>query len=155
MNHDPDRIDMNDGRDERGRGLERLPRRRMPERDLWPGIESRLQPHRRSPTAALRAAVRHYPLAEMALAASLVAGLAIMFTLGLRDSALPATGLDVAAEPRYLTDDSRAIVQANLSLVEQAERELRKAIRQDPESTTLRSLLQSAEQRQLTLRAML
>lgn len=135
MSHQTDRINA----------LERLPRRRMPERDLWPGIESRLSPRRRS----------RWPLVEFALAASLVAGLAAVFTLGLRDAALPGAGLDVAAAPSQLTDDSRAIVQANLSMVEQAERELRKAMKQDPESASLRSLLQSAEHRQRALRAML
>ena len=135
MSDDTDRINA----------LERLPRRRAPERDLWPGIESRLAPRRRS----------RWALVELAVAASLVAGLAGVFTLGLRDAGSPAGGLDVAAAPRELADDSRAIVQANLSMVEQAERELRKAIKQDPESTTLRSLLRSAEQRQHTLRAML
>lgn len=123
--------------------LERLPRRRVPERDLWPGIHSRLAPRRRS----------RWALVELALAASLVAGLAGMFTLGLRDAGL-APGA-VAVAPRVLTDDSRAIVQANLSMVEQAQRQLQQALKQDPESTSLRSLLQSAEYRQRALRAML
>lgn len=145
MSDDTDRISTEDGRDERGRGLERLPRRRLPERDLWPGIHARLQPRRRS----------RWALVEFALAASLVGGLAAMFTLGLRDAGIGPGAIEAAAAPAVLGDDSRAIVQANLSMVEQAERELRKAIRQDPESTTLRSLLRSAEQRQRTLRAML
>jgi hypothetical protein len=142
MSDDTDRINA----------LERLPRRRSPERDLWPGIEARLAPRRRS----------HYPLAQFALAASLVAGLAMVMTLGLRDASLtPAFSTETLATAergapmRAQTFDSEAIVQANLSLIEQAERELRQALLQDPESTTLRSLLQSAERRQLTLRAML
>lgn len=135
--------------------LERLPRRRSPERDLWPGIEARLAPRRRA---------SHYPLLQFALAASLVAGLAAVMALGLRDAALAPAGTAAAtAVPaagngpalRAQTFDSEAIVQANLSLVEQAERQLRQALQQDPESTTLRSLLRSAEQRQRTLRAML
>lgn len=133
--------------------LERLPRRRSPERDLWPGIQARLRP-RRSRAAALRAAVRSYPLMQFALAASLVAGLAAVMTLGLRDAAPGPTGASPVSA-LALTDDSRAIVEANLSLVRQAERQLRQALKQDPESTTLRSLLQSAEHRQRALRAML
>lgn len=144
MSDDTDRINV----------LERLPRRRTPERDLWPGIAAQLAP-RRSLTAALRAAVRHYPLTQVALAASLVAGLAAVFTLGLRDATLTPSGLEIAVAPRALSSDSRAIVEANLSLVEQAERELQQALKQQPESTTLRSLLRSAEHRQRALRAML
>lgn len=134
---------MNDETD-RINALERLPRRRTPERDLWPGIQSRLRPRR-----------ARGPWLQFGLAASLVAGLAAAFTLALRDVAPPPAGPDVAAAPRMLSDDSRAIVQANLSMVEHAERELRQALKQAPESTTLRSLLQSAEQRQRQLRAML
>jgi len=131
--------------------LERLPRRRSPERDLWPGIEARLAPRRRA---------SRYPWPQLALAASLVAGLAAVMTLGLRDAALaPGGEATLAARAdaplRARTFDTEAIVQANVSLVEQAERELKQALRQNPESTTLRSLLRSAEQRQRTLRAML
>ena len=153
MSTEHDRINTDDGRDERARGLERLPRRRSPERDLWPGIQSRLRP-RRSLAVALRAAVRSYPLMQFALAASLVAGLAAVMTLGLRDAGLGPTGAG-AASTLALTDDSRAIVEANLAMVRHAERQLQQALQQDPESTSLRSLLQSAEYRQRALSAML
>jgi hypothetical protein len=146
MSTEHDRINTDDGRGERARGLERLPRRRSPERDLWPGIQSRLRP-RRLP-------VRGYPLMQFALAASLVAGLAAVMTLGLRDAGLGPTGAG-AASTLALTDDSRAIVEANLAMVRHAERQLQQALQQDPESTSLRSLLQSAEYRQRALRAML
>lgn len=136
MSEDTDRINA----------LERMPRRRSPERDLWPGIEARLAPRRRA---------SRYPWVQFAMAASLVAGLAAVMTLGLRDAALTPSAGTASATPVALTDDSRAIVQANLSMVEQAERELKKALKQDPESTTLRTLLRSAERRQHTLRAML
>ena len=146
MSTEHDRINTDDRRGERARGLERLPRRRSPERDLWPGIQSRLRP-RRSP-------VRGYPLMQFALAASLVAGLAAVMTLGLRDAGLGPTGAG-AASTLALTDDSRAIVEANLAMVRHAERQLQQALQQDPESTSLRSLLQSAEYRQRALSAML
>ena len=136
MSEDTDRINA----------LERVPRRRSPERDLWPGIEARLAPRRRA---------SRYPWVQFAVAASLVAGLAAVMTLGLRDANLTSPARTASAAPVALGDDSRAIVQANLSLVEQAERELKKALKQDPESTTLRTLLRSAERRQHTLRAML
>ena len=133
--------------------LERLPRRRTPERDLWPGIEARLTPRHRA---------SRYAWVQFALAASLVAGLAAVMALGLRDASLAPVGAATTAGAangapalHARTFDTQAIVQANLSLVEQAERELKQALRQNPESTTLRSLLLSAEQRQRTLRAML
>jgi len=140
MSQDTDRINA----------LERMPRRRNPERDLWPGIEARLAPRRRA---------ARYPWAQFALAASLVAGLATVMSLGLRDAALMQGGATAAGGSgpalRARTFDTQAIVQANVSLVEQAERELKQALQQHPESTSLRSLLRSAEQRQRTLRAML
>jgi hypothetical protein len=143
MSDDTDRINTNDGRAERVRGLERLPRRRAPERDLWPGIEARLKPRR-----------SHYPVMQYALAASLVAGLAAVFATSLREAAIAPVEVAAAAPPQ-LTDDSRAIVEANLSMVRTAERQLRQALRQDPDSTALRSLLASAQNRQLALRALL
>jgi len=77
--------------------VERLPRRRSPERDLWPGIQSRLRPR--------RSAVCGYPLMQFALAASLVAGLAAAMTLGLRDAGPGPAGAG-AASTLALTDDS-------------------------------------------------
>ena len=138
MNDDTDRIE----------GLDQLARSRAPSRDLWPGIEARIKA-RRSPTAALRAAVRSYPLMQFALAASLVAGMASVLTLNLR-----APGAAPHAAPT-LSDDSRAIVEANLSIMRQSERQLRQALRQNPESATLRSLLASTENRQRALSALL
>jgi hypothetical protein len=134
MNEDADRIE----------GLERLARTRKPERDLWPGIHARLKPRR-----------SRYPLAQFALAASLVAGLAVVMTLGLRGTTGEPAGAKIAAAAPLADDSSRAIVQANLSIVEQAERQLELALEQNPESASLRSLLQSAETRQRVLRAML
>jgi len=146
MNQDDDRME---GPVE---GLDRLARSRAPSRDLWPGIESRLHPRR-----------SRYALAQFALAASLVAGLAAVFTVTLRDvgNGLPTYAADDvgrhshAAGSMPLGDDSRAIVAANLSLVRQAERQLKQALRQNPESPTLRSLLASTENRQRALSAML
>lgn len=125
-------------------GLQRLARARAPGRDLWPGIRSRLRPRRRRPP---------YAFAQFALAASLVAGVAAVFTLSLGPLGSGSGALEAAARP--LSHDSRAIVEANLSIVRQAERELRRALEQDPDSPTLRSLLASAENRQRALSALL
>ena len=133
---------MNTEDHDRIEGLDRLARTRAPERDLWPGIHARLRPRRRS----------RYGLVQFALAASLVAGLAAMFTLSL---APLGAGPGAVTAAVALSDDSRAIVEANLSIVKHAERELRRALEQDPESTTLRSLLASTENRQRALTALL
>jgi hypothetical protein len=136
MNEDDDRIESPVP------GLDRLARSRAPQRDLWPGIASRLPRRRRSPWA----------LAPFALAASLVAGLAAVFTLSLGPL---GTAPGELAAPLALSDDSRAIVQANLSIVRQAERELRRALDDNPDSPALRSLLASTENRQRALSALL
>lgn len=139
MNEDLDRIEGPIA------GMERLARTRAPRRDLWPGIASRLAPRRRSP----------YALVQFALAASLVAGLAATFNLSLAPGGArsPAAAPAVAALP--LSHDSRAIVEANLSIVRHAERELRRALENNPDSPTLRSLLASTEDRQRALSALL
>jgi hypothetical protein len=135
---------MNEEDSDRIEGLDRLVRSRAPEHDLWPGIQSRLRPRR-----------SRYALGQLALAASLVAGLAATFTLTLREALPTHDAARQSFAAAGLTDDSRAIVKANLSMVRQAERELRNALRQDPESRQLRSLLASAETRQRDLVAML
>lgn len=134
MSQDEDRLNL----------LERLPRRRSPQRDLWPGIEARLAPRRRRLGLPL------------ALAASLIAGLAAVLVLSLGGEEAGRVPAALArAEPLPLGDDSRAIVKANLSLLRHAERELQQALQQDPDSETLRSLLASAEHRQRALSARL
>jgi hypothetical protein len=130
-NEDMDRIE----------GLDRLARAQAPHRDLWPGIAARLKTRRRS----------RYGLMQFALAASLVAGLAAVFTLSLH----PGAGPGLADEAMPLSHDTRAIVEANLSIVRQTERQVRQALEQDPDSPNLRSLLASTENRQRALSALL
>jgi hypothetical protein len=137
MNEDQDRIERP------VEGLERLARTHAPQRDLWPGIQARLRPRRRAP----------YALVQFALAASLVAGVAALFTLSLGPLGTAPGALEVASLP--LSHDSRAIVQANLSIVRHAERELRRALEDNPDSPDLRALLASTENRQRTLSALL
>jgi hypothetical protein len=125
-------------------GLDRLTRARTPQRDLWPGIHARLAARRRS----------RYGLVQFALAASLVAGLAAVFSLNLQRQADPAGAVEMAALPKH-DASSRAIVEAHLSMVRQAERQVRQALEQNPDSPTLRSLLASTENRQRALSALL
>ena len=122
-------------------GLDQLARSVAPSRDLWPGIHARLHARR-----------SRYGLMQFALAASLVAGLAAVFALTLRGGALPEV-LQTASLP--LAHDSRAIVVANLSIVDDAERQLRQALKKHPDSQPLRSLLESTQHQARDLRALL
>lgn len=128
--------------DDRIEGLAGLRRERAPERDLWPQIEARLKPRES----------RRWALAQLALAASLVAGLAASFTAALPPIGAPET--DVAMD-RVADAPSRAIVKANLGIVRQAERQLQAALQQNPESESLRALLASTQNRQRELSALL
>ena len=134
--------EIDDGKDgDRIEGLDRLTRARAPDRDLWPGIASRLRPRR-----------SRYGLAQFALAASLVAGMAAVFTLSLQQEGLEPGALQAALP---LGQDSRAIVVANLSIVDDAERQLRQALKKHPDSQPLLSLLESTQHRARDLRALL
>ena len=139
---------MNEHDEDRIEGLDRLARRRKPARDLWPGIEARIARPRRS----------RWALTQFALAASLVAGLAGVFSLQM--ARVPVAPVQVAAAGDFagvgpLESHSRAIVKANLSIVKSAESQLRQALAQDPDSQSLRALLASTENRGRTLRALL
>lgn len=193
-------------------GLDGLARERLPERDLWAGIESRIQPARASTQ-------RQRPLWAYALAASLSAAVLTGALLRMPPDApqpespvmtaqaepdaepSPAPGSRVKApysnrdgEPRppaarslhtlrsesldnapplvaeragasglmraSLARGSRshsqeALLRANLKLVSQAEREVRRALKQDPESEALQSLLEAAQGQRAQLTAML
>ena len=133
---------MNQDMDDRIEGLDRLARSAAPARDLWPGIRARLKPRR-----------SRYPYFQLALAASLVAGLASVFALTLRAGPEAGGAFTTAAMP--LASDSRAIVVANLSIVVDAEQQLRRALKKHPDSEPLRSLLESTQHRAHDLRAML
>lgn len=119
--------------------LSALRRARAPERELWPQIEARLKPRR-----------SRWAQAQFALAASLVAALAAVFTF-----ALPRAPADEEAFAAVRDDSSRAIVEANIGLVRDAERELQAALRQHPESDSLRALLARTQSRQRELSALL
>jgi hypothetical protein len=128
-------------------GLAQLRLERTPPRDLWPGIEARLQPRR-----------ARRPWLPLALAASVVAGLAGLLTLQLRPdpvAPVPAPIVAMAEAPMALTSDARAIVKANLRMVTDAERSLQSALEQDPHSTSLHSLLAATRAQRSELRNLL
>jgi len=127
-------------------GLRQLRQDAAPTSDLWPGIRRRLKPR------------RHFaPWISMALAASLVAGLAI----NVRQQALAPVGesgqLAMAApsEVAELRSPQRALVKANLKIVGDAERQLLDALKQNPESQSLKRLLDSNKRQRRDLRRLL
>ena len=131
--------------DDRIEGLAQLARRQKPDRDLWPGIQARLRPRR-----------SRWPAVQFALAASLVAGLAGIFGRQMARAPQGTPATEVAMADRTpLRHDSRAIVKANLAIVSQAEQQLRQALAKNPDSSGLRELLASTENRGRSLRALL
>lgn len=143
------------------RQLAGLARDRAPARDLWPAIEAQI---------ALRQRQRRTApwLAAAALAASLV------IVLGLRVSRDPLphraplrapVDLLAADEPRNpalmqtatrpLRSETRALVRANLKIVNGAEAQLERALAEEPNAAYLHSLLATTRQQQRELRVAL
>lgn len=140
-----------------------------PARDLWSGIAPRIAaPH--------RASRRRAPW--LAAAASLAASLLVVFgLLAGRDPALPASttgkaplrpsadvlaatlgqGQDAELQPanyRPISRETRALMRANLKIVETAETQIQRALADDPEDAAyLQSLLASASAQQRHLSA--
>jgi len=207
MNIRPDRDDL-DG-EAPVPGLDQLVRERLPERDLWAGIEARLPPRRRRTapwTYALAASVcvatiagllLRSPDAPEAVAAVQVASLdngalseqaggavwepsnrepaerlprqvrtlrteswdGLPDDMGVPDSGLVSVGYRpssrFAARPVRTGGHQRTLMRANLKLIAQAERELRRALREDPESESLRDLLSAAESQRDALQGLI
>lgn len=141
-------------------GLPALMQDCAPSRDLWPGIDSRIR--------ARQIRRQRAPwLAAVGLAASLV--LVLGATVGineLRGGRQPAlhsgpTPALAAADPALLRTsnrmhpETRALVKANLKIVNSAEGELKRAIAADPDDAYLRSLLASAQQQKEQLHIVL
>lgn len=187
--------------------LENISRERLPERELWAGIDARiatLTPRRRAPrlwpyglaaglsaallTGVLLRAPQPGPTLE-AVAAPVVtesagrntvpysnqggntggsAGVSNYGKRTLRSEsrdnapAMVAERAEAAGllKTTYSSSSNgahaqRAILRANLKLVLQAEREVRRALQRDPESENLQSLLTSAQEKRELLTTML
>lgn len=132
--------------------LDQLPMTRMPERDLWPGIEARLT--RRRPRIWL----------PFALAASLV----VAVTAGVWQQSRGPDGAYVQPAPatvavatatadpaRQVFPQQQALLKANLAIVRDAERQLQHALEQDPQSESLQRLLQTMQDRRGALKTRL
>jgi hypothetical protein len=143
-------------------GIETLRRDHAPQRDLWPGIESRVRARRARAwrtawlVAAGFAAVAlvgtnavlnrvHAPLdgqpAPLRAPAEIAAA-----TLPSRNPAM------VQAVVHHWHPETKALVRANLKIVNNAEAQLRKAIETDPDSEYLHSLLAATHQQRKNLK---
>jgi len=191
-------------------GLAALPRERLPQRDLWAGIESRIQPAK---VAVPRRATRWPYALAASVCTAMIAGTLLRQPVE-TPAAAPAetpvaapfetAALQSTASPRYGNSEVRprssvaerslrplrseandsatallaqraeagglmranyssdrgshsqeALLRANLKLVAQAEREVRRALREEPESEALLSLLAAAENRRTELASLL
>jgi hypothetical protein len=138
---------MNPSEDSPIAGLRELPRQLTPARDLWSGIAPRLR-RRRNPQ----------PWIGFALAASVMLALAVQLRLqpeavteSMPTQAAAAPLALAAAMPAY----QRALVKANLKIADDAENQLRRALRRQPGSESLQRLLQSTHRQQRELRQLL
>ncbi|MBV8062556.1 MAG: hypothetical protein JOY51_03125 [Nevskia sp.] len=143
-------------------GLDALRRDRTPQRDLWLGIDSRIRAQRvRRSRAPWQAAV--------GIAASLLVVLSAAVTLqnqGSIHQPLSSANSEVPlpAQPRdnlllpataRLHPETRALVKANLKIVDSAENQLRRALAADPDGEYLKSLLNTARQQKEQLHVVL
>ncbi|HVT35036.1 MAG TPA: hypothetical protein VHE37_05610 [Nevskiaceae bacterium] len=141
--------------DDRVPGLDRLPLRRAPESDLWPGIQARLKPRRQFSAPPWLAA-----------AACAVLALAVMLRYGLHDdvpeaqSALPQVASTQLPQPRaplhaQMRAEVRGLVRANLQVVDGADRQIRQAMNYEPDSPLLQRLLARNQEQRRGLRQLL
>ncbi len=142
-------------------GLTALKKDSAPQRDLWPGIDSRI--------GAQRIRKQRAPwLAAVGIAASMVlvltASIGLQSLRGSRQAPLraPANLPLVAASDNSLLPatnrmhpETRALVKANLKIVDSAENQLKRAIAADPEGEYLKSLLTTTRQQKEQLHIVL
>jgi hypothetical protein len=135
-------------------GLSGLRLDREPERDLWPGIAARL-PARR-PVWIARV--------SYAAAAVLVMGVSmhLLFNVAPQRGGPVATPLAAATvamaparAPLHVQNGNRALVQANLKIVDDAEKQLEQALRHAPDSEPLKRLLDATREQRRGLRQLL
>jgi hypothetical protein len=140
-------------------GLDRLNISRAPARDLWPQIEARLQPRRAQPS--------YRWLAAAACAVAVVGG---MLVLNLRSTGSLQTPQLAALSPSVITTqvamrtqtrqapstaDNRDLIRVHLRVVDNAGRQLRTALKYDPDSQYLTSMLEANRQQRRNLHELL
>lgn len=144
---------MND--DKLNKALGQLPREMQPDRDLWPGIEGRIQRRR----AAARP-VWGYGLAASLLVAVAAGGLWAGFHMqkqGAEPGVVVASGSSVPSDPYLaqraafaeqsvqtatdLSPATRAVILKNLRIIEGSLQDIQAALDKDPNNPRLRALL--------------
>jgi len=141
-------------------GLAGLKLEMAPQRDLWPGIDSRIGAQRiRRQRAPWLMAVGIAASLLLVLTASIgLQGLygshppplhapAVLPQVAASDNLLPATN--------RLHPETRALVKANLKIVDSAETQIRRAIAADPNGEYLKSLLTTTQQQKEQLHVVL
>lgn len=145
-----------------------LPRTVLPSRDLWGGIEARL-PTRAPAVLPLRTGrpLLQRPLVQLAAALFLLlagATLATLYQRG-RAGAAPSFALEqqryatatadlarrLADDPGLLPATTRAVVERNLTIVDQAIQEAEKALASDPGNTELEQMVLARYAQRLAL----
>ncbi len=147
--------------DEFRAALQGLRQEQMPERDLWPGIEARIGAH--AGVSGRRA--RTWRWIGYAAAAGIVGAVSLGVWQAQPPAGAPGAGLEPSVSaganaygettPGIVVPQERALLKAHLSIVKDAERQLRDALDQDPESESLRRLLDSMQQRRGALKGRL
>lgn len=155
---------MNDDANAPIAGLAALRTPLAPQHDLWPGIESRI-------TARRLRTQRVVWLAAAGFAAVAAVGTSLVFNAGLHRDGDPDANTAALRTHRYfaavtptagsLADiqvsahsrqpETRALVRANLKIVNSAESQLRKAMVSDPDAAYLKSLLDATKQQKQQL----
>jgi hypothetical protein len=142
-------------------GLAGLKQDRAPERDLWVGIDSRITAQRiRRRRAPWQAAVGI--AASMLLVLGATVGVQNLHERhdilhGPRVLPQPAPARDGMLLPvtSRLHPETRALVKANLKIVDSAENQLRRAMAADPDDAYLKSLLSTAKRQKEELHVVL
>ena len=136
-----------------------------PQRALWPGIESRIRARRlrqqRAPWLA-SAAVAASVLVALSFQVWRSSGPQPLHGAPLRASAEVVAAMQEAPDPalqqasvRSLAPETRALIRANLKIVNTAETQLRRALDADPDAAYLENLLNSTRQQKQDLRVVL
>lgn len=148
--HDPSAVSQRRDRqaDDPAPDLRTLRRDCLPARDLWPGIEPRLAPRRRRPDWR--------PMAGgFALAASVVAAITLRMVSLPEPVEERMSAVQWAALPPVVRVQDRALLKANLAIVDDARSQLESALQQQPDSAALRRLLVATQARERQLKASL
>ena len=142
------------------RNLRAMNQPRMPERDLWPAIATRIEAATTTTAAAPRRR-RWIPLAAAAGTVLAIAGSLLVFTLHQRDAAPADDGYALAThvdrvtpqqarEQALRTGEDPRIVGANI-VIDTAQAELHQALEQHPDAVFLVSLLNRTNAQRMKL----